>query len=180
MAKERNHLDRTRDVAQAQLAFQHYVALRVGLEGTYSAGLQILFGGITIVIGTLAYLFFPDIPFQGRVIAHWVVEPTAVMATLLSIVLVLLPKEKRSISQTALMSASASLTSDAPLHDKALSTLGLVISEASVVLDRRERGLRTALMVAAGWAVFSSIAVWLLLRFEPSWIYLLEGARQRL
>lgn len=167
-------------IALEQLAIQHYVALRVGLEGTYAAGLQILFGAIAIWVGTLAYLFFPNIPVAGRTLAHWVVEPTAMVAILFSIVFVLLPHEKESITHASLRNSTATLPSTPAGQQSTLATLQHVIAEASAILDRRQDGLRATLTVAAGWAAFSSIAVWLLLRLEPAWLDALESLRQQI
>ena len=136
-----------------------------------------LFGGATILIGTLAYLFFPNVPYTGRLIAHFVVEPAALIAIFGSIGFVLIAREKQSITKINLSDTAAAVRTASGERQAGLDSLQGVVVEAASALAQRESGLRLTLMGAAGWAGLSSLAYWLLLRFEPSWLDTLDRLR---
>ena len=62
-------------IAVANLALLEDTSLAVSLEGTFASTLQLLFGAVAILAASFAYLYFPNQPFIGRLIAVVSLQP---------------------------------------------------------------------------------------------------------
>jgi hypothetical protein len=151
-------------LAKCQLALTEMVSLRVALEGCTAAALQVVAAGVAVLAGSIAYLFFGNVPPTGHLITEVALQPAGTYLIAFPVVLVL------RIGDGADFAVSYSVLKINPA-DAAVDTLAVLdaaVERARAALHQRQDRLRLSVYFPVMWVVVWIAAISLASRFAPN------------